>query len=459
MMPLDRTDQDVLLADRARIAAINAREVALFSKRTPNSRALYERARRVMPAGAPMSWMAGYYAHPQLYAAHGKGSRFFDADGNGYVDMNVSDLSMTFGFGVPEIEEALARQYRNGAHFLLPTEDAIVTSERLAHLTGMPSWQFTLAASGANTEIMRIARHITGRRKLIVFEGKYHGHIEETLVLMQDGKPVPEYQGLSGKRGEDTLILPFNDLEAVERALKAHDVALLLTEPALTNCALVLPDVGYLAGLRKLTREAGTLLAIDESHTFSFAYGGLKRAWALEGDFLTLGKGFGSGLAFAAYGMSREIADHVAQHLDILHRVSGLGLGGTLYGNALSMAAARAALEHVLTEENYARAERLGGQMADGIDDICRELGLPWRAFRLGPRSGVCLTHSWPRNYQEARLSMDLDMLDSRRVFMANRGYWDCIVSAGPQASFAHSPADIDGYVDVMRAFLEEVAA
>jgi glutamate-1-semialdehyde aminotransferase len=436
---------------------MNVRELTRFREKTPKSHALLERALRVMPAGTPMSWMAGYYSHPQLYATRGEGSHFFDADGNRYVDMNVSDLSMTMGFGMPAIEQALARQYRNGAHFLLPTEDAIVVSELLAKLTGMPSWQFTLAASGANTEIMRIARHMTGRRKLIVFEGKYHGHIEETLVLMKDGRPVPEYQGLSGKRGEDTIILPFNDLEAVSNALKARDVALLLTEPALTNCALVLPDPGYLAGLRQLTRETGTLFAIDESHTFSFAYGGLKRAWHLEGDFLTLGKGFGSGVAFAAYGMSREIADHVARHLDILHRVSGLGLGGTLYGNALSMAAARAALEVVLTEENYARVVKLGAQLADGIDDICRDLALPWRAFRLGPRSGLCLTAQLPRNYQESRISMDLDMLDARRVYMANRGYWDCIVSAGPQASFAHTPAEIDGYVELMRAFLGEV--
>jgi glutamate-1-semialdehyde 2,1-aminomutase len=444
-------------ADRGHVAAINARETDVFKARTPKSHALRQRALGVMPAGTPMSWMAGYYSHPQLYAVRGKGSTFFDADGNGYVDMNVSDLSMTLGYGVPAIEKALGRQYRRGAHFLLPTEDAIVTAELLAQLTGMPSWQFTLAASGANTEIMRIARHMTGRRKLVVFEGKYHGHIEETLVRLEDGRTVPEYQGLSGKRGEDTLILPFNDVEALGRALETREVALVLTEPVLTNCSLVMPDAGYLAALRRLTRETGTLLCIDESHTFSFAYGGLKRQWQLECDFLTLGKGFGSGLAFAGYGMSREIADHVERHLDILHRKSGLGLGGTLYGNALSMAAARAVLEHVLTKESFERVSTLGGRMADGIDAICRDLDLPCRAFRLGPRSGLCLTSTFPRNYAEARHSMDLDMLDARRVFMANRGYWDCIVSAGPQASFAHSAPEIDGYVDVMREFLIEL--
>lgn len=457
MMADTKRTHDRFWADRGRVAAINDRETTRFKERTGKSAALKVRARAVMPAAAPMSWMAGYYSHPQLYAARGTGSTFFDLDGNSYIDMNVSDLSMTIGFGVPEVEQALARQYRDGAHFLLPTEDAVVTAELLAELTGMPSWQFTLAASGANTEIMRIARHMTGRRKIIVFEGKYHGHLEETLVVLQDGRNVPEYQGLSGKRAEDTIILPFNDLDALEHALKSRDVALVLTEPAMTNCSLVMPDPGYLAALRRLTQETGTLLCIDESHTFSFAFGGLKRKWQLEGDFLTLGKGFGSGVAFAGYGMTRDIADHVDRHLDILHRRSGLGLGGTLYGSALSMAAARAVLEQVLTEESFERVSNLGTRMADGIDAICRDLDLPCRAFRLGPRSGLCLTLDFPRNYREAHVSMDLDMLDARRVFMANRGYWDCIVSAGPQASFAHTAAEVDGYVSIMREFMTEL--
>lgn len=447
------------VADRGRVAALFRREQDRFAARTPKSAALKERARRVMPCGTPMSWMAGYYSHPQLYVSHGEGSTFYDADGNRYIDMNVSDLSMTFGFGEPHIAAALERQYRRGAHFLLPTEDAIAVSEQLAALTSMPRWQFTLAASGANTEILRIARHTTGRKKLVVFEGKYHGHIEETLVLAKDGRNVPEYQGLSGRRVEDTIILPFNDLDAVEQALKSGDVALVLTEPALTNCALVLPDPGFLAGLRRLTSEAGSLLCIDESHTFTFAYGGLYRDWQLEADFLTLGKGFGSGVSFACYGMSREIGDRVEKHLDILHRVSGLGLGGTLYGSALAMAAARSALEHVVTKDNYDRVRRLGARLADGIDTICRDMGLPARAFRLGPRSGLCLTPELPRNYQQAKVSMDLDMLDCRRAYMANRGYWDCIVSAGPQASFAHVDGEIDGYIAVMREFLAELVS
>jgi len=457
MISLEIEDRKGFVADPDRVSRIDRREVARFRERTRASSALRDRALAVMPAAVPNSWMAGYYSHPQLFADYGEGASFVDPDGNRYVDMNVSDLSMTVGFGVPEVEEALARQYRKGAHFLLPTEDAIAAAELLAAMTGMPSWQFTVSASGANTDIMRIARHMTGRRKLVVFEGKYHGHLEETLVVARDGRNVPEYQGLSGRRGEDTIILPFNDLDAVARALNERDVALLLTEPAMTNCTLVTPDPGFLEGLRQLTRETGTMLCIDEAHTFSFAYGGLTRKWQLKSDFMTLGKGFGSGVAFAGYGMTREVADHVERHLDILHRRSGIGLGGTLYGSALSMAVARVMLERILSETAYERISSLGARMADGIDAICRDLDLPCRAFRLGPRSGLCLTTDLPRNYQEARASMDLDMLDARRVFMANRGYWDCIVSAGPQASFAHTAEEIDGYVAVMAEFMDEL--
>ncbi len=457
MTPPEINESKGFVAQRDRVARINERELDLFRQRTRASNALRERALAVMPSGVPNSWMAGYYSHPQLFADHGEGASFFDPDGNRYVDMNVSDLSMTVGFGVQEVEEALARQYRKGAHFLLPTEDAIIVSELLAALTGLPAWQFTVSASGANTDIMRIARHMTGRRKLLVFEGKYHGHLEETLVVARDGRNMPEYQGLSGRRAEDTIILPFNDLAAVQRVLEEREVALVLTEPAMTNCTLVMPDPGYLEGLRRLTSETGTMLCIDEAHTFSFAYGGLTRQWQLKSDFMTLGKGFGSGVAFAGYGMTREVADHVERHLDILHRRSGIGLGGTLYGSAMAMAVARIMLERVLTESAYERISSLGTRMADGIDAICRDLGLPCRAFRLGPRSGLCLTADLPRSYTQARASMDLEMLDARRVFMANRGYWDCIVSAGPQASLAHTVDDIDGYVAVMAEFMDEL--
>ena len=265
--------------DRARLARIRSREEAIFKARIPASTALLARADRHMPQGVPMAWMANLYRFPTIFIADGSGASFRDVNGNRYLDFNVCDLAMTMGYGPQPIVEAAARQMQRGAHFLLPTEDAIAVSEDLASRTGMPFWQFTVSASSANTEILRIARHLTGRQKLLVFGGHYHGHIDETLVSSEDGRTVPELLGLPKDAAARTVIVPFNDLAAAERALADRDIALVLTEPALTNCNIVLPEPGFHAGLRQLTQRFGTLLCLDEAQTFQFAYGGLARAW------------------------------------------------------------------------------------------------------------------------------------------------------------------------------------
>lgn len=443
--------------DRANLMRVRAREDALFAVRTPGSAALQARARASMPDGVPNSWMTGLYRHPPVYVRGGDGPAFIDVDGNRYSDFNVCDLSMTLGYTCTPVAEAIAAQARRGCHYLLPTEDAVVVTEALAERVGAPYWQFTLSASQANTEIIRIARALTGRQTIVVFEGKYHGHIEETLVVRNEGAVEPEMLGLARSGGAHTVILPFNDLDAVEARLKRGDVALLLTEPALSNCTLVLPDPGYLVGLRTLTRATGTLLALDEAHTFQFAYGGLVGAWSLESDFVTLGKGLGTGVPFALYGMSTDIARRVesANYSDVSG--TSLAIGGTVFANALSLAVARVALTEILTRDAYARTAELGARLAAGLQQIVEELQLPWCTSHVGGRVNLCLRPALPRSGAEGWLSMDQGLIDTRRVFLANRGYWDSIVSAGPHASFAHSVADIDGYLAATRDFLTEV--
>ena len=254
------------------------------------------------------------------------------------------------------------------------------------------------------------------------------------------------------------MILPFNDLAALESVLATQHVALVLTEPALTNCTLVQPDPGFLQGVRELTRQYGTLLCLDEAHTFQFGYGGLTGSWRLETDFVVLGKGLGSGIAFALYGMSEAIARHLEQHTDSDAGQVGLATGGTLYASALAVAAARASLEEVLTPANYQRIEKLGGRLADGLRQLIKRHQLPWQAFQLGPRAGFCLTPELPRTGATANLSIDVEFIDCRRVYMANRGIWDAIISAGPQVSFAHTEADVDTYLHVVGEFLAELA-
>ena len=404
-----------------------------------------------------MAWMRGLYRTPPIFINHGLGASFSDVDGNSYLDFNVCDLSMTMGFGPQPIVDAVSKQIREGAHFLLPTSDSIDVAEDLAERTSVPYWQFTLSASGANTEVIRISRFITGRRKIVVFSGQYHGHIDETLVDNSHEAAAPALLGISPEATANTVVVPFNSLSALEQVLSNEDIALVLTEPALTNCNVILPQPGFLEGVRQLTSKYGSLLCYDEAHTFQFAYGGLVGDWKLESDFVVLGKGMGSGVSFALYGMSTSIAEIFERHIDDDVLAPGLATGGTTYASALAAAAAKASVTEVLTPDNYARVIALGRRLADGLDDIFAEKGLPWVAFRLGPRSGYCLSDKLPENYDDAAKSLDYEWIDTRRVYMANRGIWDAVASAGPQVSFAHEDADVDRYLNVASEFLDEV--
>ena len=454
---MDSPTLNSLHIDRRRLAAVRAVEDAEFVRRTPRSAALRTRARTHLPNGVPMSWMTSLYPTAPIYVDHGAGAAFTDADDNEYLDFNVCDLSMTFGFGNEVIAAALARQARRGVQFLLPGEDAIVVAEQLASRVGLPYWQFTLSATGANTEVIRVARVMTRRHKIVIFGGHYHGHLDETLVRAEQDRSAPDGAGLPPDSAAHTLVLPFNDLEALERTLAGSEVALVLTEPALTNCNVILPEPGFHAGLRELTQRHGTLLCLDEAHTFQFAYGGLVNAWQLPSDFVVLGKGLGSGVAFGLYGMSDAVAEVYARHSDADLGSRAIATGGTTFAPALAAAAARAALEQLLTPETYTRVRRLGTLLADGLETQFGLHAVPWRAFRAGPRSGFCLEPSLPRNGSEAVRSLDYEFIDTRRVYMANRGTWDAVSSAGPQASFVHTPQHIERYVGAAGDYLHAV--
>jgi glutamate-1-semialdehyde 2,1-aminomutase len=442
--------------DQDKLRALKLREQAVFEGRTRRSREMLGRARTLMPDGVPMAWMAGLYDHSALFVSGGQGSRFTDVDGNSYIDFNLADLSNTIGYGENSVSHALARQAAIGIQHLLPTEDAIFVTSELRERTGYPFWQFTLSASGANTEVIRIARAFTGRRKVLVFEGKYHGHLDTTMV--ENG--CPEAMGILPSATDDTVVVSFNDIDAVKRALETRDVALVLTEPALTNCTLVLADSGFLSAVETLCKAAGTLLCIDETHSWQFAYGGLTRAEGLEGDFLTLGKGLGTGVPLACYGMTGEIAAFLESNRDYSKPdARGLAIGGTTYGNALGMAAVRAGLEEIATLEAYERVSRLGGMMADGLEQLILNHGLPWRAFRKGPRTGLCLSEQLPRTAADAKPSMDTDFSSTKRLYMANRGLWDAIATAGPQVSFAHTEQEVGAYISVAADFLNEIVS
>ena len=371
--------------------------------------------------------------------------------------MNQVDLSSYLGFTPAPVVEALTAQVARGVSFLLPTEDGLAVCEDLVKRTGLPFWQFTGSASTANTEVIRVARVHTGRERVLMFHGKYHGDVDDTLVRSDDGDTKAEALGLPSGVTSRGATVPFNDLAALQAALAGGDIACVLAEPMLTNCNLVFADKGFWKEARALIHAAGSLLVIDEAHTHSFAFGGLTRAWQIEPDVLTIGKGLGTGLAFGVYGMTEPLARLIEGHTMPPSPADsggvGLATGGTTYGNALVQAAARAALEQCLTQEGYARLDGLGRKLATGLETIFERRGLPWRAPQIGGRSGWQLDSELPRSAVESRLKMDMFFVHTRRVFMANRGIWEAIDTAGPACSFAHVEADVERYLEVAEEF------
>jgi len=443
--------------DRDRLDALHARESAAFARRTAHSGEHLARARERMPDGVPMAWMAGLYDHRPIVVAHGAGCRFTDLDGNEYLDFNQADLSATCGFAPPAVLEAIAERAARGLQFLLPVEEALAAADLLAERYGLPAWQFTLSASGANQEAIRLARHRTGREVIVVFGGHYHGHLDDTLVDGDADGARPGNLGLNPRAAADTRIVPFNDADALARVLARDEVAAVITEPALTNVGVVLPDRGFHTEVRRLTREHGALLILDETHTQTVAYGGCTRAWGLEPDVITLGKSLGGGVPVGAYVMTADLRDHLERHRDAHGRVAGIATGGTTYANPLSLAAVVATLTDVHTHAAFERTAALGAMLADGIEAAAARHGLPWRAHRLGGRSGFCLEPELPRTAEDAERSLDDRLIDTRRLFLANRGVWEAIASAGPAISFAHEETDVDAYLAVLDAFLGEV--
>jgi glutamate-1-semialdehyde 2,1-aminomutase len=447
--------------DHALVRELKDAEDARFHAERPRSAELWARAWKVMPNGVPMSWQRGSYHHAPLWVAEGRGARFTDVDGFTYSDFNIADMSMFCGYAPEPVVRAVSDRMARGNQFLLPTEDAIVVAEELSRRYALPMWQFTLSASQANTEAIRVARVVTGRDKVLLFDGKYHGHFDETLVeLAPDGSLRAEERGLPVGGEAHTVVVPFNDPDALADALAGGGIALVLTEPALTNnFGLIVPEDGFHAELRRLTRSTGTLLALDETHTQVVGPGGLTAAWGLEPDLLTAGKSIAAGVPFGAWGMTETIG-HVLLQMKGPDGERGdmVATGGTLFGNALSMAAARATMLEVLTDEAYASTARLGAKLANGMAATVRAVGLPWHIHHLGPRAGYTFRPEPVTNADEARTCADDLLTRLIRVWLANRGVWEAIVGAGPVVPVPATDDDVDAYLVAWDELLRRLA-
>lgn len=434
--------------DRARIDKLLSHELERFGNDRPRTMALIERARAHMPNGVPMAWMASDNDQP-VYIAHGAGAGFTDVDGFTYLDVNASDLAMFGGHANPAIVRAVQDQVTRSTQFLLPTEDSIVVAEELARrYRGQTHWQFTLSATQANTEAIRLARAVTGREVVILFQGHYHGHFDEGLIT---GSAVGDQRGLSKSVTGRVRLAQFNDAGMLRDALAPGDVAIVLSEPVMTNGVhLLLPTPGWHDDLRALTREAGSLLALDETHSHVIGEGGATGHYGLDPDVVTIGKAVAGGIPMGAYGVTGALAPE----LDAERNVA---TGGTLFGNALSAAAAKAALTEVLTPEAYAHAGGLGAVLADGIEAAIAEAALPWTAIRYGPRSGQWYGAK-PRTGADALALTDMKLTRLLRAWMANRGVWEALPGAGPTLPIPATEADVATYVQAYGELLAEIA-
>jgi glutamate-1-semialdehyde 2,1-aminomutase len=446
--------------DPARVAELTAAEDALFLRTHPRSQELFERAGHVMPYGVPMSWMAKWPGAFPIFVAEAEGAHFRDVDGIEYVDFCLGDTGAMTGHSPAPTVRTVREEVGRGITTMLPTEDSIVVGEELSRRFGLPLWQFTLSATDANRHVIRYARHLTGRPKIVVHDWCYHGSVDETFATLDASGRTVSRRGNIGAPvdpAETTVVVEFNDVDGLERALASGEVAAVLAEPALTNIGIVLPDPGYHDALRELTRRYGVLLVIDETHTLSAGPGGYTRAHGLEPDLMTMGKAIAGGIPAGAFGMTAEVADRIARSIE-REDIDVGGIGGTLAGNALSLAAMRTTLTEVLTDEAFARMLPLGARWADGVDAGIERHALPWHCNRLGARGEYTFTAQAPRTGAEAAAAGDFALEQLLHLWALNRGILLTPFHNMALMSPATTEADVDRHTEVFDDLLAALA-
>jgi glutamate-1-semialdehyde 2,1-aminomutase len=443
--------------DRDRLRLLHAREEDLFVNLHPHSAELAGQAKGSLLAGVPMPWMTRWPGSFPVFVDHASGARFTDVDGIGYVDLCLGDTGAMTGHALPEVADVVAERARTGITTMLPSSDAAWVGEELTRRFGLPRWQFAMTATDANRFALRFARHLTGRPKICVMDWCYHGTVDETLAVLDGDKVVPR-PGALGPQVDvalTTAVVPFNDVDALEEALATGEIAAVLMEPALTNIGIVLPEPGYLAAVRELTRRYDALLIVDETHTLCAGPGGCTRAWDLEPDMVVVGKPIGGGIPAAAYGMSLDLAERLEGPM-LGHDIDVAGVGGTLTGSALALAAVRATLSVALRDEDFAVAIPLAERFTEGVAGVIRESGLPWHVQRLG-----CRAEYWfcppPRTGAEAAAAVDEELDAFMHLWAFNRGI--LLAPFHNMALFSphHSEADVDRHTEVFGEAVAEL--
>jgi glutamate-1-semialdehyde 2,1-aminomutase len=376
------------------------------------------------------------------------------------VDFCLGDTGAMTGHSPFATTKAIEEQVKRGITLMLPSEDAVFVAEELQQRFGLTYWQFALTATDANRFSIRLARQITGHPKILVFNWCYHGTVDETFITLHPDGTSGARRGNIGPPVDPsvtTRVVEFNDVPALEQALAHGDVACVLAEPALTNVGIVHPIPGYHRALRELTRKHGTLLIIDETHTICAGPGGYTRAENLDPDFLVFGKPIAGGLPGAAYGFTQKVADMILERHSLEDCDTG-GIGGTLAGNALSLAAMRATLTKVLTKEAFDRMIPMAERFAAGVQKVIQDFRLPWNVTRLGCRAEYLFSPNQPKNGTEAHNAMDFELERFMHLYAMNRGILLTPFHNMALMSPATTPDDVDYHGKVFREAVRELA-
>ena len=445
--------------DRKRLSSLMRAEIARFEQERPRSRELFDKARHRMPDGVPMLWMAKWPGPWPVYVDHAQGAHFTCVDGIDHVDLCLGDTGAMVGHSPKPTVDALSAQLAKGITTMLPTEDAEIAAGMLAERFGVPMWQFTLTATDANRAMIRYSRAVTGKKKVLVMDYCYHGSVDETFATLDDNGAVVERRGNIGAPvppSETTVVVPFNDVPALEAAFATGEIACVLVEPAMTNIGIVLPEPGWHDALRELATLHGAVLIIDETHTLCAGPGGMTQRDGLRPDAVVVGKTIAGGIPAGAYGMTQELGDKVRSSLH-LEDIDVGGVGGTLAGNALSLVGIRATLGEVLTPESYPAMIDQATRWTQGVSQALEDWNVPWQVTQLGTRAEYSFLPHAPHDGGEAAHADDFELQQYLHLHALNRGILMTPFHNMALMSPATSSQDVDAHTAHFREAVESL--
>ena len=445
--------------DRKRLSSLMRAEIARFEQERPRSRELFDKARHRMPDGVPMLWMAKWPGPWPVYVDYAQGAHFTCADGIDHVDLCLGDTGAMVGHSPKPTVDALSAQLAKGITTMLPTEDAEIAAGMLAERFGVPMWQFTLTATDANRAMIRYSRAVTGKKRVLVMDYCYHGSVDETFATLDDNGAVVERRGNIGAPvppSETTVVVPFNDVPALEAAFATGEIACVLVEPAMTNIGIVLPEPGWHDALRELATRHGAVLIIDETHTLCAGPGGMTQRDGLRPDAVVVGKTIAGGIPAGAYGMTQELGDKVRSSLH-LEDIDVGGVGGTLAGNALSLVGIRATLGEVLTPESYPAMIDQATRWTQGVSQALEDWNVPWQVTQLGTRAEYSFLPHAPHDGGEAAHADDFELQQYLHLHALNRGILMTPFHNMALMSPATSAQDVDAHTAHFREAVESL--